>query len=85
MNGCTRVLGVRVMPLILKQYVLKRLGVLSLRAVAVLLSDRRDQIGIGDNKENKKHVLDARRLADKAALDHAFMMRASRGEHIAFE
>ena len=46
--------------------------------VAVLLSDRRDQIGIGDNKENKKHVLGARRLADKAALDHAFMMRAYR-------
>ena len=38
--------------------------------VAVLLNDRRDQIGIGDNKENKKHVLGARRLADKAALDH---------------
>ena len=37
---------------------------------------RRDQIGIGDDKENKKHVLGARRLADKAALDHAFMMRA---------
>jgi hypothetical protein len=36
----------------------------------VLLSDRRDQIGIGDNKENKKHFLGARRLADKAALDH---------------
>ena len=63
---------------ILKQYVVKRLGVLSLRAVAVLLSDRRDQIGIGDDKENKKHVLGARRLADKAALDHAFMMRAYR-------
>jgi hypothetical protein len=63
-----------------KVYVLKRLGVrvLSLRAVAVLLSDRRDQIGIGDNKENKKHILGARRLADKAALDHAFMMRAYR-------
>jgi hypothetical protein len=30
----------------------------------------------GDDKENKKHVLGARRLADKAALDHAFMMRA---------
>lgn len=44
----------------------------------VLLSDRRDQIGIGDDKENKKHVLGARRLADKAALDHAFMMRAYR-------
>ena len=59
---------------------MKRLGVLSLRAVlvAVLLSDRRDQIGIGDDKENKKHVLGARRLADKAALDHAFMMRAYR-------
>jgi hypothetical protein len=56
----------------------KRLGVLSLRAVAVLLSDRRDQIGIGDDKENKKHVLGARRLADKAPLDHAFMMRAYR-------
>jgi hypothetical protein len=28
------------------------------------------------NKENKKHVIGARRLADKAALDHAFMMRA---------
>ena len=27
---------------------------------------------------NKKHVLGARRLADKAALDHAFMMRAYR-------
>ena len=53
---------------ILKQYVVKRLGVLSLRAVAVLLSDRRDQIGIGDDKENK----------NKAALDHAFMMRAYR-------
>ena len=39
--------------------------------MAVLLSDRRDQIGIGDNKENKKHVIGARRLADKAALDHA--------------
>jgi hypothetical protein len=67
---------------ILKQYVLKRLGarlgVLSLRAVAVLLSDRRDQIGIGDNKENKKHVLGVRRLADNATLDHAFMMRAYR-------
>ena len=63
---------------ILKQYVVKRLGVLSLRAVAVLLSDRRDQIGIGDDKENKKHALGARRLADKAALDHAFMMRAYR-------
>ena len=63
---------------ILKQYVVKRLGVLSLRAVAVLLSDRRDQIGIGDDKVNKKHVLGARRLADKAALDHAFMMRAYR-------
>ena len=25
---------------------------------------------------DKKHVLGARRLADKAALDHAFMMRA---------
>ena len=36
---------------ILKQYVVKRLGVLSLRAVAVLLSDRRDQIGIGDDKK----------------------------------
>ena len=44
----------------------------------VLLSDRRDQIGIGDDKQNKKHVLGARRLADKAALDHAFMMRAYR-------
>jgi hypothetical protein len=44
----------------------------------VLLSDRRDQIGIGDDKVNKKHVLGARRLADKAALDHAFMMRAYR-------
>jgi hypothetical protein len=39
---------------------------------------RRDHIGIGDDKENKKHALGARRLADKAALDHAFMMRASR-------
>jgi len=38
----------------------------------MLLSDRRDQIGIGDNKENKKHVLGERRLADRAALDHAF-------------
>jgi hypothetical protein len=51
--------------------------------VAVLFSDRRDQIGIGDNKENKKHVIGARRLADKAALNHAFMMRAY--VHIAFE
>jgi hypothetical protein len=41
-----------------------------------ILSDRRDQIGIGDDKENKKHVLGARRVADKAALDHAFRMRA---------
>ena len=49
-----------------------------MRAVAVLLSDRRDQIGIGDDKVNKKHVLGARQLADKAALDHAFMMRAYR-------
>ena len=63
---------------ILKQYVLKRLGVLSLRAVAVLLSDLRDQIGIGDNKENMKHVKGARRLADIAARDHAHMMRAFR-------
>jgi hypothetical protein len=51
---------------------------LTLKTYPVLLSDRRDQIGIGDNKENKKHVLGARRLADKAALDHAFMKRAYR-------
>jgi hypothetical protein len=31
-----------------------------------------------DDKENKKHALGARRLADKAAVDHAFMMRAYR-------
>ena len=63
---------------ILKQYVLKRLGVVSLRAVAVLLSDLRDQIGIGDNKEHMKHVKGARRLADIAARDHAHMIRAYR-------
>ena len=43
MNGCIRGFDVKTM--------LKRLGVLSLRAVAVLLSDLRDQIGIGDNKK----------------------------------
>jgi hypothetical protein len=63
---------------ILKQYVVKRLGVLSLRAVAVILSDRRDQIGIGDDKLNKKNVIGQRRLAEKADLYHAFMMRAYR-------
>ena len=46
--------------------------------MAVLLSDLRDQIGIGDNKENMKHVKGARRLADIAARDHAHMMRAFR-------
>ena len=46
--------------------------------ILIHLSDRRDQIGIGDSKENKKNVLGALRLADKAALDHAFMMRAYR-------
>jgi hypothetical protein len=68
---------------ILKQYVVKRLGVLSLRAVAVLLSGRRDQIGIGDNKENKKHFLGARRLADKCTRQLSIML--SLCEHIAFE
>ena len=54
----------------------------SLRAVAVLLlvSDLRDQIGIGDNKKNMKHIKGARRLADIAARDHAHMMRAFRGK-----
>ena len=42
------------------------------------LSDLRDQIGIGDNKENMKHVKGARRLADTAARDHAHMIRAYR-------
>ena len=42
------------------------------------LSDLRDQIGIGDNKENMKHVKGARRLADNAARDHAHMIRAYR-------
>jgi hypothetical protein len=49
-------------------------------AVLLLVSDLRDQIGIGDNKKNMKHIKGARRLADIAARDHAHMMRAFRGK-----
>ena len=51
------------------------LTILSLRAVAVLLRDRREGIGSSDGGVSKKHVQGALQLAENAALEHASMVQ----------
>ena len=60
---------------IIFNYVIKKLAILSLRAVAVLLRDRREGIGSSDGGVSKKHVQGALQLAENAALDHASMVQ----------
>ena len=53
---------------IIFNYVIKKLAILSLRAVAVLLRDRREGIGSSAGGVSKKHVQGALQLAKNANM-----------------